>query len=164
MPLPSPRRCAAVALLLTTALAGCGGLGEPEVEKSPPQSKEEVAHYRCLEENGITLTKSEAGHLRVDKDKMDETALLKAQDACKHLLSDEARQVDEETLASARRTSECMRKKGFPEYPDPDPTTGEIELTPELAEATRTQDPKLVAAHDACVVPGDTEGGPVVGG
>ncbi|MFF3685794.1 hypothetical protein [Streptomyces sp. NPDC002187] len=163
MPLASPRHCAAAVLLLT-ALTGCGGPGEPDAEKSPPQSREDVARYRCLEENGIALTRSEAGHLRVDKDKMKEPDLLKAQDACKHLLSGEDRQVDEETLASARKTSECIRKNGFPGYPDPDPTTGELEMTPELTKAVKSHDPKLIAAHDTCVGPRDTEGGPVAGG
>jgi hypothetical protein len=58
-------------------------------------------------------------------------------------------------IAQTTRYSQCMRQHGIPDFPDPDPQTGRINL-PGTAAANRKGDPGFQAAQQACqqLVPG----------
>jgi len=161
MPPAALLRSAAASMALTAALAGCG-FDKPDPSASPPPSAQELAYYRCLEEHGVPLADREDGQLRVDKEKVVEAVELKAQKACIDSLPGQPTSISKESLERERKFAACVRKNGFPAYPDPDPTTGEVAPTEELTEAMKQQDPGLLAARDACL-PART-GQPVVGG
>ncbi|WP_031084071.1 hypothetical protein [Streptomyces sp. NRRL WC-3549] len=154
------------AVLATLALTGCSGsadkAAEPSVSPSETVSAQEIAYYRCLEENGLVLEEPNPGQLRVDKDKnTDEAVAAEAEDKCRDLqkaIPDAP--VDEESLAAAIEASVCVREKGFEDYPDPDPKTGEVDL--EAAGVSRNQE--LRAALRDCLPKGDGVGDAVVGG
>ncbi len=57
-----------------------------------------------------------------------------AEDKCQSKLpgTTQARASADE-VETARQITACFRKNGVPEYPDPDPTTAEINLSDELA-------------------------------
>lgn len=162
MPLFTPSRSLAASALLVVALGGCGVIGEPDAAKSPPQGDQERAYYSCLEKHGVILDHRDDGQ-KVDKDKTVGDVQVKAQEKCADKVPDPGAQpVDKKILESERKFSVCMRENGFPGYPDPDPSTGEIVPTAELAEALQRQDPALLDANEACVP--EKAGQPVAGG
>jgi hypothetical protein len=59
------------------------------------------------------------------------------------------------TLEDARELSACIRGKGFTDFRDPDPTTGEF--VDESVEAMKT-DPALMAAYKECSGTGENKG------
>ncbi|MET8129169.1 hypothetical protein ABZV67_32695 [Streptomyces sp. NPDC005065] len=154
------------AVLAALALTGCAGsvdgAAEPSASPSETVSAEEIAYYRCLEQNGLVLEAPNPGQLRVDKDKnTDEAVAMAAAEKCRDLqkaIPDAP--VSEESLAAAREVSACVREKGFDDYPDPDPKTGEVDLE----AAGVSEDPELrVALHD-CRPTNAGVGDAVVGG
>ncbi len=148
---PAALACAAVALLASALVSGCsGGSAEPKSVKSPPPSAQELAYYRCLEANGVTLEKRDDGQLRVDKDKFDAAVETEAAAKCVDKLppAASATPAPAEFLAKAKNFSACVRENGFPAYPDPDPTTAQAELTAE--EQTTYGTPEFQLAAKKC--------------
>ncbi|MGW4032506.1 hypothetical protein ACWEFL_24880 [Streptomyces sp. NPDC004838] len=147
--------CALAALVLT----GCSGgdSGGPDAGKGKGKGKgspsatarpEVKAYYSCLEKNDVVLETSEGGEPRVDKDKNNTAAITKAEEKCRDLLPTPASApVSAKALAAARELSACVREKGFKDYPDPDPATGDV---PDSAAAAAKSDPGLVAALEEC--------------
>jgi hypothetical protein len=50
--------------------------------------------------------------------------------------------------ASSVRFSDCMRSHGVPNFPDPNPSDGEVRITP--ASGLNPQAPAFLSAHNAC--------------
>ncbi|UGY92686.1 hypothetical protein [Streptomyces gobiensis] len=154
------------AALAALALTGCAGssdgAAEPSASPSETVSAEETAYYRCLEKNGLVLETPNPGQLRVDKDKnTDEAAATAAEETCRDFLKAiPDPPVSEERLAAARKVSACVREKGYEDYPDPDPKTGEVDLE----AAGVAEDPELRAALQDCRPTGTGVGDAVVGG
>ncbi|MFI9744596.1 hypothetical protein [Streptomyces sp. NPDC052494] len=124
------RPLAAPLLLAALALAGCGGGGgtEPPTARPDPTSAVEAAFapfYDCLAEQGLKLEETESGARRVDKDANSEKAQREADQACKSLMPSEL-PVDQAQLKRDKAVSECVRRNGYPDYPDPDPKTGRL--------------------------------------
>ncbi|MEV8210602.1 hypothetical protein [Streptomyces sp. NPDC079189] len=137
------------ASLLATGCSG-GGFSEAKQEKSPPPNAQERAYYKCLEKNGLTLETRDDSQLRVDKDKNDNASMVSAEAKCADLLPDEASAAPAPSafVAKVRKFSACVRENGFPEYPDPDPTTGQVDASVDQAEKYQT--PEFVVAAKKC--------------
>lgn len=161
---PTMPRLASVALLSLLPLVGCTSGSEVEAEPTPSVSSgpEEIAYYRCLESNGVILQTPMPGQLRVDKDRNSDAAVTDAAEkACEaELAAIPKTGVSDQELAAERAISACVREKGFKDFPDPDPQTGEVDLD----AAGMTDDPDLRVALRDCspAAKGDRE--PVVGG
>ncbi|MFD7262527.1 hypothetical protein [Streptomyces sp. NPDC059874] len=117
-------------LAVSLALSACSGGGEPKASDSPPPTKEDIAYYDCLKDNGVKLTHTDYGAPRVDKD--DPTAIKNlpaAQEACKDKVPPprSPEPADPKMLAEAQAESKCLREQGVAWYPDPDPVTGYID-------------------------------------
>ncbi|GEB61034.1 hypothetical protein [Streptomyces gardneri] len=123
------RRPLTVPLLLAAlALTGCGGDAEPAASRPVPTAPAEAAFvpfYDCLAEQGLKLTETEGGARRVDKDANSEKAQRDADKACRSLMPAEL-PVDQEQMKQDKALSECVRRNGYPDYPDPDPKTGRL--------------------------------------
>ncbi|MFE4616082.1 MULTISPECIES: hypothetical protein [Streptomyces] len=127
------RRLLATPLLLAAlALTGCGGGGgddtEPPTARPDPTSAVEAAFapfYDCLAEQGLKLEETEGGARRVDKDANSEKAQREADQACRSLMPTQL-PVDQAQLKRDKAVSECVRRNGYPDYPDPDPKTGRL--------------------------------------
>jgi hypothetical protein len=149
---PATPRFAAVALFTSVLVTGCsgGGSSEAKEEVSPPPSAEERAYYGCLEENGIALEERDDGRLRVDKDKVEEAPHAAAQAKCANLLPGDAPAAPAPAafVAKTMKFSACVRENGFPEYPDPDPGTGQVDVGADEESAYTT--PEFRAAADMC--------------
>ncbi|WP_405856519.1 hypothetical protein OG361_23475 [Streptomyces sp. NBC_00090] len=118
------RRSPAIPLLLVAlALTGCTA----EAARAPiePVDAAYAAHTECLGKHGVELKEKSAGVWVVDKGVIDHKAMLAAQEECKSLLPTEL-PVDQEALKVGKQISECYRRNGYPDYPDPDPKTGEV--------------------------------------
>ncbi|MFC9705114.1 hypothetical protein ACFTWD_30975 [Streptomyces sp. NPDC056943] len=127
------RRSLAIPLLLA-ALAITGCTAEPEASASAPVDPIDAAyapHNKCLGENGVKLKEKSPGVWDVDKTAIgDGKVMLAAQEKCEHLLPGKL-PVDQVALKKAREAAECYRRNGYPEWPDPDPETGEFPPGPE---------------------------------
>ncbi|GAA3069619.1 hypothetical protein GCM10017562_40630 [Streptomyces roseofulvus] len=151
---PSSVRAAAVACVLAAFAVGCSGDSTPSAAGSASGGPQDVGYYRCLEDQGVVLEKRDDAQLRVDKDAAakDPEGMARAEAACKDLLPPRRDAVPPaERLAKAREFSACVRGKGFADYPDPDPETGDVPLPPGI-EGTDME--RLRVAERACA-PGD---------
>ncbi|MFJ7270545.1 hypothetical protein ACIQV3_28570 [Streptomyces sp. NPDC099050] len=153
---------AAVALLASVLVSGCsGGSAEPKDRKSPPPAAAELAYYRCLESNGVLLEKRDDDQLRVDKDKFDEAVNAAASEKCAPLLpgKESVPPPTAEQLAKVKKFSACIRGKGFPDYPDPNPATGQVELTQDQHSKFGTMTFKVTAENCSSDASGGIAGG-----
>jgi hypothetical protein len=172
------RRTAVVPLLIAAfGLAGCANPGDgaspdkaggstrpPAASASPSQQPADWdGYYDCLAAQGLTLQDPGSGEKRVDKDANEPAAITKAEAACASKLPARG-QADPAALAEARKISECVRREGVTDYPDPDPRTGEVAVDGALGEKLKG-DQKVIEALKKCSpAAGGTSGGTVVGG
>ncbi|MFF0481255.1 hypothetical protein [Streptomyces sp. NPDC004435] len=121
------RRLLAVPLLLVplgVVLAGC--TSEPEIT---PIEAAFNPYMKCLGEHDVKVTERNPGALAVDKDAMRDVpadVILRAQEKCESLVPAEL-PVDPAVWEKQKRIAECYRRNGYPDWPDPNPRTGEIE-------------------------------------
>ncbi|MFE7749064.1 hypothetical protein [Streptomyces sp. NPDC057428] len=85
-----------------------------------------------------------------NKDMNDNASKVSAQAKCADLLPDEASAAPALSafVAKVRKFSACVHENGFPEYPDPDPTSGQVDATVNQAEKYHT--PDFVVAVKKC--------------
>ncbi|MER5205076.1 hypothetical protein [Streptomyces sp. NPDC002825] len=164
---PAASGLAALALCAAALITGCSGGGSTEANAGQPSSAStaEQGYYRCLEENGLVLEKRDDGQLRVDKDKNEPATMKDAQAKCADKLPaptpTSTSTVPADFLAKEKELSACIRKNGFSEYPDPDPSTGEVKLTDD--EKAKYHTPEFRAARAKCA-PAAGATGDIVGG
>ncbi|WP_162688674.1 MULTISPECIES: hypothetical protein [unclassified Streptomyces] len=158
-------------LSLTLLLAGCSGgdalpSGGTEtgtssagaVPSSPAERDEadprQADCFRCVEDEGVPMRDTGSGVRVVDESKADPAKVQKAERACESRRA--VPTAGPEQLSKARKFTECMRAKGFPDFPDPDPRTGRHDLGGMDLKGS-AKDP---AALQEC---GGTPGGKVTG-
>jgi hypothetical protein len=168
-----PLRAAVVASLVAglaaALLVGCGGeaeppsvvsVGGPTTHARGADPAEQAARYRdCLLAEGVTLLDhpTEEGLPQVDKERTTVEVLAAAQEACRALVPTGGDLVKPapEDVEARRRYAACLRENGVPDYPDPDPVTGEPRIPDALAERMK-RDPAMAAAAREC----ERQGGP----
>ena len=150
-----------LAVAAVLALAGCGGGGGTAnavasadgkgKATSAPAGDQQKAYRTCMEGEGVPMYLSSEGVAVVDKDKADSGKVTAATAKCGSLqpTATEGAPPSAEDIAKRRELSECIRQHGVPDYPDPDPVTGEVEESASLAASLKA-DPKLQPALDAC--------------
>ncbi|HET8658082.1 MAG TPA: hypothetical protein VFM55_03690 [Micromonosporaceae bacterium] len=170
----------AVSVLLAGLLvAGCGsGEDQPQAASigaggplgRPGEDREyQVERYRdCLLQHGVTLLDhpTAEGMPQVDKQRTPVEVVSVAYERCRLLLptAGEVVKVAPEEIEARRRLAVCVREQGVPEYPDPDPVTGDPRVSDELAIRLKG-DPRLAAAVQECRRQAGVGTGPgVVGG
>ncbi|WP_143203829.1 hypothetical protein [Streptomyces sp. CB02400] len=83
------------------------------------------AYYRCPE-NGVVLEERDGGPPRTRKDENEAGLRSIAQAKCANLLPG-GTLAPADFVAEAEKLSSCVRGNGFPEHPDLDPKTGNVE-------------------------------------
>jgi hypothetical protein len=128
------------------------------------------AYTQCLADHGVVLEEytAEDGSIqrRPDKDRNDIKDINDAIGACVGQLPDEgvtATPPSPEDLAALQHYAECVREHGIPEFPDPDPATGNFAMDDATAGQVK-QNPALHAAMDACSSMLPASGPGLVGG
>jgi hypothetical protein len=164
----TPRSRRPVTTVLIMVLAGsavaCSTDATPAATTSGPSAAEYDA---CLREQGLSLEQytAEDGttRWRPDKRRNDPAKISAAAQACRALRpgSGDATEAPTADLEANRRYAACVRAHGVPEFPDPDPRTGDFTMDDELAKRIK-EHPATAAALAACRLPGS--GGGVVGG
>lgn len=166
---PVQRLAAAPVIALTLLLAGCssepagpdaGASAQPDPSTSTPPANaaEWTAYYGCLEDEGLVLQKRDDGKSRLNKEVNSDEEIKAAEKKCAALLPD-PRPVADAALQESRELSACMRENGFPDYPDPDPQTGDVELSQEAMEKFK-HDPDALAARKKCTPRGTSSQAP----
>ncbi len=104
---------------------------------------------------------------RPDKSRNDPAAVNAAATACQDRRPAEADVTAEGPTAADieayRRYARCVREHGVPEFPDPDPATGDFAMDDDLGRRVK-ENPAMRTATEACrsLLPGSGDG--VVGG
>jgi hypothetical protein len=152
-------RCTVLTLTLMVAGSGCATPAEePEVASagsSAPAAAAaddpEQAYGECLQDAGVTMLPDVDGPPQVDKEATPESTLLAATEECRLLapVATAPEPVSAADLEQRRLFSACLRDNGVPDYPDPDPQTGEAALSEELAMRLKG-DAAFAQAQEAC--------------
>ncbi|WP_322759051.1 hypothetical protein [Frankia sp. Cr2] len=156
---------AAVVLAAVALLSGCAGGGEPphvaSVSAVSPSATpgsadrgSEIKRYRdCLLSNGVTLLDQPTAEdmPQIDKQRTNLNVLATAGERCRPYLpaAVDATRPDQQAVEAQRRLAECLRGHGVPEYPDPDPVTGDPRVSDQLAVRLK-DDPSLASALRTC--------------
>jgi hypothetical protein len=151
-------------LAIGIAVGGCGqdgeGPGVATAARAPAagsaagvaDADEAAQRYGdCLRDAGVTMIEEVEGPPRVDKERTPITTLTAAAEKCRQLapVTDAPAKLSAQDLEKRRRQAACLREHGVPEYPDPDPDTGEPAMTDTLAQQLKTN-PRFSAAMEAC--------------
>jgi hypothetical protein len=156
-------------LALLAGMAGCGGrstsgvdtagaaAGTASADPNAPSTDDDVRAQQladCLRaRNVIVIESDEDGHrvTTVDKDRTDVATVDAAMKACGAFLPQPVRPQapSAEDLEKKRLYAKCVRDNGVPQFPDPDPRTGEYP-TSEQDQAALKTDQKFLAATEAC--------------
>lgn len=177
------RRCrarsltAAPLLVLALALTGCGGSDDgPGVAsaetpagggRTQGDDEEQAQKWAaCMRARGVVMKESSEGVPEVDKEKTSIEKVMSATEKCRTLqpAASAPPRLSPEDIDKRGEYAACLRENGLPAYPDPDPQTGESELSEDLARRIKT-DPKARKALEACrdLLP-RSGGGSVIGG
>lgn len=172
---------AGVPLLLSLALAGCTSQPDPPAvataaDAAPAASAtaDQVdwvaydtymhGYVKCLNDRGLDAVRY-LGHDRPQDQELsgmpaeDGNAINPVVSQCAELVppverpvSDPPDKPTEEELSKGRVIAACMRKNGFPEYPDPDPNPAEADSAKDGDLAARLKtDPKFTPTQRRCV-------------
>lgn len=132
--------------------AGPNTPGSSSPESSAPQtpaSPDAYAYASCMRDHGIEMSDPDPKTgLQTVGDSVDpESAAFKAaHDACGHLLPGGFRGEPKETDADAYlKFAQCMRENGMPDFPDPQPGSGEG-----MFPGVDRNDPAFAEAAKAC--------------
>lgn len=137
-----------LALIASLTLGGCGGGGdEPNVatagggrSSSAPAADEagqRLKFAQCMRAEGVDLPDPKAdGMVAIPAEEAGkgETAesrkMQAAMEKCRTLLPNggEPPKMTPEDVAKLRELAKCMRDNGVPDFPDPDPVTGALEM------------------------------------
>jgi hypothetical protein len=128
------RRHALMALLLAPALAlGACGDGDGTVRQAAKSDGDKLREYaKCMRANGVDMPDPSDGkvEIRASGGRAGEDKMKAAEAKCRHLMPNGGKppKADPEQMAKMREESKCMRENGVPGFPDPDPTTGGIQI------------------------------------
>ena len=156
-------------------LTGCGspdkapgvtsiGPGAAAGTPSPVADRaRQIELYReCLVTNRVKLLDqpTEEGLPQVDKENTSIEVLSAAQEKCRQFQPSGGDVVKRSPadLEALRRYAVCLREHGVPNYPDPDPVTGDPRISDELS-AQLKNDPNMITAAQQCQNPLDSGGG-----
>jgi len=125
-------------------------------------------YLTCMRRSGVVMLDqlTPEGLPQIDKNKSAVEAVTRGLSSCRSLLPVATRSggpaaADVEKL---RAYAICLRAHGVPEYPDPDPATGAVQMDDALSAEVKG-DPDLSRAMSACLTAGAGSGDTgVVGG
>lgn len=155
----------AVPVLLLTGLAGCtqkenreqvaSAGGNPTAGASAPSDDAALGREfaRCMRGAGIEMADpGPDGMVGMPATRVGDEAAAKKMDAamekCREFLptGGEPPKMSAEDLAKARDYAKCVREHGLPNFPDPDPETGQFSLKQDQAEGMKD----LAKASESC--------------
>lgn len=143
----------AFALMLAMGAAGCGD-DKPSASPSADSANSSALKYsQCMRDQGLSWfpDPGEDGGLQVSvPEGTDQATVDKAEEACKQYdpSQDGSGQFSPEDVNKVRQMAQCVRDKGFPNYPDPD-SNGAIHID-EGTTGISPNDPAFQKAVQEC--------------
>jgi len=136
MTLGNTARLIAVPVLLAAVLGGCTAKQEePTVASAAPQAQDAAAQGRkfaqCMREQGVDMPDpGPDGMVGLSVDKANQEKLTAASSKCREFLPNggEPAKMSAEDIAKRRDFAKCIRENGLPDFPDPDPETGDFSV------------------------------------
>ncbi len=119
----------------------------------------ELAYARCMRAHGVTNfpDPDPQGNLPPFQPSVSAQTAAPAYSACKHLLlsgggSGPATRGDQQKLAFALKTAQCMRRHGYPTYPDPPSPSASSQGSGNRFDGTGidTKAPRFLTTETAC--------------
>ncbi|MEV4641072.1 hypothetical protein AB0J80_27390 [Actinoplanes sp. NPDC049548] len=156
----------AVALTFAMGLAGCGKEKDPSVATANPGAPKAAASAapqgddtglkfsQCMRDQGMSWFPDPGadGGLKVSiPEGTDQNKYDKAEEACKAYAPGSGSQggrLSDEDLGKIRQMAQCMRDKGFTNYPDPD-SNGSIQINEDTVGIS-PDDPAFQKAMQEC--------------
>lgn len=163
-------RRALIVAVIAVFVTGCST--SPEPGPRPTAGGHSAAEYAaCLRSHGLTMEQYTADdgstQSRPDKNRNDITTITQATEACKALLpvaTDAGTTAPSAAdIEARRRYAACIRGKGVPDFPDPDPRTGDFVMDGDLGQRIK-ENPAIAQAMEACQNQLPTSTGGVIGG
>ncbi len=166
--LPHVPALTALAALTAFLIAACGGSNKPSGSGSNGSSHKAFTasnayeHSACMRNHGVANfpdPQVNANHITIQLNPTitGSPAFQSAQKACSYLLPAGADQIDGPSPAQQKARTEgllafaaCMRKHGFPGFPDPD-SQGQLTLEMVKQAGINLNQPAVLQAGDACV-------------
>ena len=153
-----------LATLTAVLLAACGGSGKPSGSGSSGSltASNTQKYPGCMRDHGVTSfpdpqVKGNSVQIQLTPSIIGSPAFKSAQKACAYLLPAGAGQINGPTPAQQEARTEgllafaaCMRKHGFPSFPDPT-SQGPLPLEMITRAGINLQQPAVLQAGDACV-------------
>lgn len=157
-----------LATLAVVLLAACGGSNKPSNSGSSGSSNKAFTasaankYPACMRDHGVTNfpdPQVNGNHrtIQITPSIIGSPAFKSAQKACAYLLPAGARQLNGPSPAQQKNRTEgllafaaCMRKHGFPSFPDPT-SQGQLTLEMITQAGINLQQPAVRQAGDACV-------------
>ncbi|KAB2359059.1 hypothetical protein [Actinomadura montaniterrae] len=152
---------AALPLVMALALTGCGskdggdggvasagGGKQAAASKSADPKEMGVKYAQCMREHGVPMDDPQGGRVTLKLDgKTPKEKVDKAQEACRQYnpMENGAAKADPKMQEKVREFSECMRKNGVEDFPDPKPGQQGIMMDKKLSE-----DPDFNNAQQKC--------------
>lgn len=84
---------------------------------------------QCMHDHGVDVQTDSKGGVAVQASPGDKQKAITATEACQIYLpggGEKQKQLSPEDIEKLRRFSQCVRDHGFPDWPDPDPETGQM--------------------------------------
>jgi hypothetical protein len=138
----------------TVATAGGGMAGSASPTAAADPGAQKLRFNNCMAEHGVNLDDANAGR------SVDAARMATATEACRAFLptGGDIVRLSPQDIEKARQYAKCVRDHGIPDFPDPDPVTGQSTLTQEQGQRLK-DDPRLTNATEACrnLLPGGAQ-------
>jgi hypothetical protein len=108
---------------------------------------------RCMSDHGVEVETGPKGDVGIQASPGDKRAALRATEACRIYLpgGGDKPTMDAADIEKLRQFSQCVRDHGYPQWPDPDPETGQMKFDDTQGDlGDLKNDPQFVQAIRAC--------------
>lgn len=146
----------------TPKVASAEGVSQPRPSSTaspmPSPAADEgdraLQFQRCMQDHGVDVQTDTEGKVGVQATPGDKTKALSAAEACQIYLpgGGEKLKLSPEDVEKLRQFSQCVREHGFPDWPDPDPETGQMRFDEQDQSrlADMKNDPQFRTAIESC--------------
>jgi hypothetical protein len=128
------------------------GTASPMPSPAADEGDRALQFQRCMHDHGIDIETGPDKTVQVQASPGDKRRAIDATEACQIYLpgGGEKLKLSPEDIEKVRQFSQCIRDHGFPDFPDPDPETGQMRSADMRALGNVKSNPQFERAIQAC--------------